>query len=205
MWRLIVPLKYWQIKHPDKLKFDLYVPAMLALVLMIPLLFPEFRTNSALPVAVIEKITSFIALLSGFFIAALAAIATFGGKGLDSQMLGNGKVELVHKSVGEPDVEPLTRRRFLSFLFGFLAFQSIICALLGIGVFFADQINISSYAPTLVKFGFPIFWVVYSFIIGTIISNTLLGLFYLTDRMHRHDRGITYRKDTQAPPHVPAE
>ena len=157
--------------------------------------------------ALVEKMTSFIGLLSGFFIASLAAIATFGGKGLDSEMIGNGKVTLTHKSPcgDNDDVEALTRRRFLSFLFGFLAFMSIVCSLLGMVAFFADQINIGLYSQNLVNYGFPFFWIIYSFFIGTIISNTLLGLFYLTDRMHRSERKINIKKHHSKQNHVPAE
>jgi hypothetical protein len=37
-------------------------------------------------------------------------------------------------------------------------------------------------------FIFRIFWCVYVFAFANLLSNTLLGLFYLTDRIHRPNK-----------------
>ncbi len=185
MWRIFVPLRYLQISHSEKWKFDLGLPIILAALFTAPLLMPELRSDDQGMHALIEETRKFLALLTGFFIASLAAVATFGKAEMDEPMPGRSGAILLHKVANEEYEEPLSRRRFLSFLFGYLAFVTLVTYLAS-GLFLSFDKYLVSKIFEAHRIGlFCTFWAVHSFLVGNVISNTLLGLFYLTDRIHR--------------------
>lgn len=202
MWRAVVPLAYWRIKHSEKVKFDLILPIMIAAIFCLPLLSARFRVDALGSLNIIETIGSFIGLLVGFFIAALAAVATFGSPDMDDEM--PGPLVLHHWRNGVEYDENLSRRRFLSFLFGYLAFVSIFVYLFGIGFKIVYTYLIGVAWPAYSDVSFVGFWIVYVFLIASILSNTLLGLFYLTDRMHRPTSGVKFGKKASPESGMPA-
>src|SRR5262249_16773566 len=93
---------------------------------------------------------------------------------------------LRQKFRGEWIERQLTRRQFLCFLFGYLAFLTL---LISIG---AIAVNIVR--PSLISLIVAKHWAVYLkfgslflflFVFWNLVTTTLVGLFYLTDRMHR--------------------
>ncbi|WP_018319316.1 hypothetical protein [Bradyrhizobium sp. WSM2793] len=138
-------------------------------------------------------------MLTGFFIAALAAVATFGKQEMDDPMPGEPPVRLEHKVNTETYFENLSRRRFLSFLFGYMAFLTL--ALYIVGYVFSLPTNIGWLRPRRIGgrpssgFSGALTW----FALANLLSNTLLGLFYLTDRIHRLNRVARWGVLTIAP------
>ena len=122
-------------------------------------------------------------MLIGFYIAALAAIATFPSATLDEEISGN-PTQLNVMRRGTQLTITLSRRRFLSYLFGYLAFMSLFLFITGVALLTADitidskEINLS-YICKLLGASVYFFWVY-----NTLVA-TLLGLHYLTDRIHR--------------------
>ncbi|MBK8086012.1 MAG: hypothetical protein IPK28_20495 [Devosia sp.] len=195
MWRLLVPLKYLLISHPEKRTFDIWVPLGIALVMMLPLLSQQFRTDAVTTLDVFGRSSDLLSVLTGFFVAALAAVATFGGPEMDETMPGKPPVTLDHGT----HVEPLSRRRFLSFLFGYLAFLSLFMYLFGFAFAAVQQYVVLAFVKDWAPWTFAAFWVAFSVMAGNLISTALLGLFYLTDRIHRTNRKLSSGASSDQP------
>lgn len=195
MWRLLVPFRYLWIRHPEKIKFDLYFPLGFALIISLPLMSDRFL-SSVNPMDIIERSSDLLSILIGFFVAALAAVATFGNDEMNDPMSGEEPVTLTDR-FGK--CIPLSRRRFLSYLFGYLALASIVAYLLGF-VFYALQTYVVAvHIPDWSTTSFVVFWLLYSVLLGNLLSNTLLGLFYLTDRIHRPNRVVNFKGKDKPP------
>lgn len=194
MWRFFVPLQYLRISHSEKAKFDLVFPLVFAAFLSLPLISDRFRDEALKGLDILGRSSDLLSILTGFFIAALAAVATFGGKDMDLPMSGDDKVTLKHAH----HTETLTRRRFLSFLFGYLALVSLAIYLSGFAFYALQTYLVQVCYPGAATWTFGIFWIGYSFLLGNLLSNTLLGLFYLTDRIHRPNRDLQKGDDQQS-------
>ncbi|WP_229194413.1 hypothetical protein [Bradyrhizobium acaciae] len=188
MWRILVPLQYLRIAHPEKWKFDFGLPIVLATIFALPVISSEFVKDALGTLDIIGKLSNFLGVLTGFFIAALAAVATFGKQEMDDPMPGEPPVRLEHTVNTETYFENLSRRRFLSFLFGYMAFLTLVLYVAGYIYLVTDKYWLSEVAPKGRPTIFRIFWCVYVFALANLLSNTLLGLFYLTDRIHRPNR-----------------
>ncbi|MGX5799635.1 hypothetical protein ACWGS9_00105 [Bradyrhizobium sp. Arg314] len=193
MWRLLVPLRYLRITHPEKIKFDVYFPLAFAILISLPLLSSQFLADAKSSLGILGKSSDLLSVLTGFFVAALAAVATFGNAEMDEPMTGDDPVTLVDRAGNE---DRLSRRRFLSYLFGYLALMSIFAYVLGYVFYAAQTYFVGAVAPTWSGWSFIAFWLLYSLLLGNLLSNTLLGLFYLTDRIHRPNRVISFKGKT---------
>jgi hypothetical protein len=197
MWRLFVPLKYLLIRHPEKIKFDLVFPIVFACLFLLPTFSPEFRQSAITNMDLLGRSSDLLSILTGFFVAALAAVATFGGEEMNETMPGTSPVTLRDPYRSEP--ETLSRRRFLSFLFGYLAFLSLTLYLAGFVYYGLHTYVIMKYEPDWAVKSFVVFWGLYGIALGNLLANTLLGLFYLTDRIHRPNRKIYRKSDNVVP------
>ena len=183
--RLFIPLDYIRIKHPEKKIYDSVIPLTLSastvfLFITLPLPMKIFGQNG-----LVSYITGFLQTLIGFYIASLAAVATFNRDGMDDLMKGKTPTLKV-KDKGQKIVQKLTRRRFLCLLFGYLSFIGIFLYFFGVfSELFAD--NIKLILPVSLH---PYSKLTFIFIFMTITYNllvtTLFGLFYLVDRIHRN-------------------
>lgn len=154
----------------------------LGLAIVYLLLLPDAAAEK---IAIAEQLvgasSQLLMILPGFYIAALAAIATFSSPTMDQGL--DSEARLKRREHGADIERKLTRRRFLCLLFGYLSFLSLVLALLS-GLpssleparFFQDAEwrNLCRIVCTGV----------YGLFFMQLISLTLLGLFYLTDRIH---------------------
>jgi hypothetical protein len=133
---------------------------------------------------VLAGIATLAHVLVGFFIAALAAVATFHGQGMDDVMSSPAPT-LVDRYKGKKIKRDLTRRQFLCFLFGYLAFVSLFIALLTI---FERVLGaqLALIIPEVIKVWLrPLLFAFILFVFWNLFITTLIGLYYLTDRIHR--------------------
>ena len=133
----------------------------------------------------IADINSLMGILVGFYIAALAAVSSFKNENLDKIMKGRAvKLRSVRK--GQEITETLTRRRFLTVLFGYCAILSILIYIFGV---LSIRVNINSIGVTwvddLLAFAGTCGWAIYTWMLSSLLIVTLLGLHYLVERMHR--------------------
>src|SRR5258706_8987546 len=80
----------------------------------------------------VPAFTDLLQVLTGFYIASLAAVATFNKPGLDDPMAGDPPT-LREDYCAITTVKPLTRRRFLCLLFGYLSWLSLFLYFIGKG------------------------------------------------------------------------
>jgi hypothetical protein len=187
-YQLFRPFAYIFIHHPVKRMVDWLVPAGL-LGLAIVLLAP-FRTgmNIWATDGLIASAQGFVQGLPGFYIAALAAVATFGqqGSSLD-RIIPDPTPTLQTRFAGAWIEMKLSRRRFLCLLFAYLTSLSIVLSLFA---YYARTVAqpARTVLPSLAVDALS--WValsVYLLFLFQLVVVTLWGLYYLGDRMHHPD------------------
>lgn len=183
--KLLKPMNYMGIKHAEKRWFDIYLPLCLAVLICI-IIF-----NLPKPIALIGKdslislVNGILQILSGFYIASMAAVATFQKEGMDKYMDG-----IPPKLKGVP----LTRRNFLTYLFGYLAFMSILMYFVG-GFIQLSASSISFWCTGFHSSIKAILVTVYLFVICNILTTTVLGMHFLIDKIHRPEAKFIKKND----------
>ena len=124
---------------------------------------------------ILSDLISLLGVLVGFYIAALAAVASFKSEFLDGKLRGR-PTTLNYLRRGKKETEILTRRRFISVIFGYCASMAIVLYIFGLCLLYARMSDpvFGSVAVAVFFWGLSSLFVV-----------TLLGLHYLVDRMHR--------------------
>lgn len=181
--KLLTPINYLKIESKPLRQYKFWWPLGICLLSVATyILLPE-QPQILSEKGLISQINSVIGILAGFYIASLAAVSTFQSSNLDELIKGSGMKAPVYLD-GKNQLIPLTRRKFLSYLFGYCAFLSIF--ILGFGI--ATQIihpSIAGFAEQVI-FLLKLIWIAfYSLMLGSLIVTTFLGLHYLIDRMHR--------------------
>lgn len=196
MWKFFYPLRYFRLINREKRWLDVVPTVAISLVLVAPFYFLEgasfFRPNGFL-----DKILSLAGALTGFYIAALVAAATFTHPDLD-KAIRSGPVALIEKDADGNKVQiALTRREFACTIFGYLSF-----AALAISIGCAVAVGLSSAKlPAVIAEHKSAIRIAIAYVFVLAISHlfvaTSLGLYYLMDRLYRHDRQIVSKKPSQ--------
>lgn len=180
---IIAPVSYLRIRHPSKWVVDWLLPLVLCAISTILVACLAKPGAIAGPSGLIDRLSLACSILPGFYIAALAAIATFNRPDIDEIMPSPTPTLLVAIHGAEKTLD-LTRRRFLAYLFGFLCWESLFLLVYFIfaGVIAAGVMqHLGSLAPAgrvaFLAVGFLAFW--------QLICATCLGLYYLADRLNR--------------------
>lgn len=180
------PFSYLQIKHTHKRKIDWMLPIIMS-ILSVIFIITFIDTNKIKELII--SILSFIQILPGFFIAALAAIATFNRLDLDKIMPYPAPTINIERNGGKEEID-LTRRRYLTLMFSFLSAESILLIVLSFFIIFSIP-NISN---LLEKKGFyyPIIGnivLIFSFFLcfWQLLIISFYGLYYLGERIHQPD------------------
>ncbi|EGQ9248531.1 hypothetical protein F9H63_15110 [Vibrio parahaemolyticus] len=125
--------------------------------------------------SLVSLVNGLLQILSGFYIASMAAVATFQKEGMDDKLDGKS-VTLHGKSV--------SRRQFLTYLFGYLAYMSILMYFMG-GFAQLAQSNLTEWISHVHQaFKLAIVFV-YFFFLFNILCTTVLGMHFMIDKIHR--------------------
>jgi len=124
-------LAFWQIKHADLRYINLYIPFSLSSILVVIIFFLPIQPLIFGNLGFTRSFISILSVLPGFFIAALAAVATFQKNELDHLMPDPAPV-LSMRSNGEWEDCELTMRMFLSHMFAYLTAISFMALSIGI-------------------------------------------------------------------------
>lgn len=182
--KFLTPLSFLRLRNEKLIFFQWIAPTFFALVLYFFVLNPfgwvfEFQFGG-----IFKAVNSFVGVLVGFYIAALAATATFPSEKLDGPLDSPTFLKAKH---GKNEVdEELSRRRYMTVVFGycaFLAFIILICGILQINVSLPKSTD--PFWSSLNGSAFRFFWLLYLWLLSSLLSATLVGLHYLIDRMHR--------------------
>ena len=186
-------LRWWayrNIKH-DKMRIYVWIiPCIIAAIFTITFLLLPVRPDISGKDGLLLSIVQILALLPGFFIASLAAVATFQRSEMDVQMPDPAPtLELeIH---GEKQDVPLTRRMFLSYLFSYLAITSLALVVFCI----VSNLLVPSAIHLIGQLPDKIIWIQWPLILfflffifywcASIIITTLHGIYFLVERMHQ--------------------
>jgi len=134
----------------------------------------------------IKNTVSFVSILPGFYIAALAAIATFNRKEIDFPLTSdNGTPYVYVKGVKENGIpyttrEKITRRIFLCMLFAFLTAESILLIML-------NNFSLPLIATIHSTLYLNIYLFTFLIILWQLFVTTFFGLYYLGERIHSNN------------------
>jgi hypothetical protein len=172
--QLVTPVRYLKIQNRPKFYVDIAMPIAAAGVSTAVLIYTAADVVGGAD-SLVGRVTSALQDLSGFFLAALAAVATFQATGLDQPVLG---ITL--------DGKQIVRRRFLCYLFGYLTFASIVLLVVG---WFAESITslLMLLPPASLVYVRAACVFAYTAVVWSLFFTTLLGLHYLVERMHQQN------------------
>lgn len=189
--RLAAPVGYLAIRHDVKPRYDWYWPLILTAVTMgVFWLLPE-RPPLLGDKGVLKSICDFIVLLAAFFVAALAAVAAFDSETLDREMQGTTPTLRGRN---------LTRRQFVCYLFGYLAVLSFTLFL----AIVAANIVVPSLHVVLSEKA--LWWTraitgsIFVFGFWNMIVTTLLGIYFLVERVNIDPVSLNGPKPSARPP-----
>lgn len=172
--KIITPIDYLMISHNEKKWFDFLLPVIASFIIVLIINLLPKNISLIGKDSLVSLVNGILQILSGFYIASMAAVATFQKKGMDSIMDG-----VPPRLRGKK----LTRRRFLTYLFGYLAFISIMLYFVG-GAVQLTSTSIKEFH--LSQFGWlkNICLFIYLTFVCNILSTTALGMFFMIDKMH---------------------
>ncbi|BEN31774.1 hypothetical protein [Serratia marcescens] len=183
--QLLRPFGYLNIKGVSgKFIYDWVIPLILSLISICYLIFAINSPDALLGNdGFFKSVISFISILPGFYIAALAAIATFNRKQIDDPLISDSGTPYIYvkgvKENGKPyrTKEDITRRLFLCMLFSFLTAESILLIML-------HNFAIPLIATTTPPLYLNMYLFVFLLILWQLLVTTFFGLYYLGDRIH---------------------
>lgn len=182
---------YLRVKHEGMSIYRLWLPLSAAVVGLIstlafpqpPLIFGEK--------GLVSGVLQVVAQLPGFFIAALAAVATFDRPEMDEVMPVPAPTLEIFRE-GRLISIALTRRSFLTHLFAYLSALSIIISVVCVLVnSFSPSVSgllnlFSSGVCLWAKFFLKsIFLLSFYFLCSSMLVVTMQGLYFLGERMHQ--------------------
>lgn len=173
--RLLRPLAYLSIRHETKYKFDWGWPLGLAVVTVLIFWVLPAKPQLLGDKGLLKGVRELIALLGAFYVAALAAVATFARPTLDMPMEGTPP-ELAGR--------PLTRRQYVCYLFGYLALVAFTLFIVLVAAeALAPSIKIVV-AKEYLSWVRNILIVPLAFVFWNMMITTMLGVYFLVDKVH---------------------
>src|SRR5947209_7182579 len=124
-YQLSRPVSYLAIHDASKWKIDWMLPIFCAGITAVILLSIPVRPTIFGGSGILSQLSGLLQILPGFYIASLAAIATFNKENMDHYMPEPTPTVTVRVGAQSCPIR-LTRRRMLSLLFGYLSFLSLL-------------------------------------------------------------------------------
>lgn len=137
----------------------------------------------------LERAAQALTLLPGFFITALAAVATFNRPEMDETMPEPAPtVEVAHR--GKRIKIDMTRRLFLSYLFSYLSILSFVLLISASAAPYVNS-NLMKILPLLGGFGRDfefifsnVLMAVFVYFCASLLVTMLHGIYFLCERIH---------------------
>ncbi|TCV55158.1 hypothetical protein EDB97_101250 [Agrobacterium tumefaciens] len=192
LYELTRGFAYRSIQHPEMRKYTIWLPLLLSLILITVYLGLGLDFTWLGDKGVFSGLLTILSTLPGFYFAGLAAVATFGGIGMDTPLPKPAPQILIRvKGVYLP--HPLSRRQFLSYLFSYLVILSfalcmVLLCLNALAPTVPDIVeHLSTYSHGLLAWSAAKFAVGFAILLGfaSMLVTTLHGIFFLTERMHQ--------------------
>ncbi len=191
--QLLVPINYLRIRHGDrwfrsKKVYDFVFPIILTALTCGVFWLVGISLRVFDHEELIKRLTDLLALMIVFYMAALAAVATFDREGIDTPLKGgDALLKTRHHDTSEIVDRALTYRQFISYLFGYLSFLSLLLYIFiivfGVGwpkfeSYFTGRFH--SFLECVVD---PIIFAATFFAVWQLVITSLLGIYFLTERI----------------------
>ncbi|TAX38536.1 hypothetical protein [Rhizobium leguminosarum] len=186
--------RWWAYRRIDDEKMRQYVwtvPLSLTAICFVIYYALPVRPGIIGSGGLFDKASLAFTLLPGFFISALAAVATFNRTEMDETMPAPApKVEIRHR--GKTIEIELTRRMFLSYLFSYLSMMSF-CLFFAVNVFGIIRQNVEHWLLLLpwVEWRNSVMFLVdnaamlvFVYFCASVIVTMLHGIYFLCERIH---------------------
>jgi len=171
---LLTPLRYLRIRHSAKWAYDFWVPLGLAVGLTVPAIF--LPVNIFADKGFCYYILDLVKLLTGFYIASLGVVANLHREGLDLVMEGEHPPTL--------DNVKITRRQFLTALFGYLAFLSFVIYAVGTSAIIGTPVVRGLVPVALHPWMRGVFLMGFCLMVANLFISTVVGLHYMSHKVH---------------------
>lgn len=191
-YQLTRPIAFRQIKHKALRIINLYLPCTVTIFVVIlywilPIQPKLFGDDSVTGDALL-----FITVLPGFFIATLAAVATFPSQSLDVVMPDPAPTLVMRTGNVLAPVE-LTSRVFLCHLFSYLTVLSFVGFLIGAGSdlvvpsvrYILTELPSAEVSRLFGAFLRVSYMGLLTWIFANLVVTTVYGLYFLVERIHR--------------------
>lgn len=189
------PFAFNSIRSGELRYVRLYLPALITSVLLVFYIMLPKPPDIWGDKHYLDYMLQIVGILPGFYIAALAAGATFANSSLDQPMPGRSAPTLEMTRMGQKSFETLSTRLFICYLFSYLSAVSLVLAF---GILFAIETNPSveyiakMFEETLIINKFCkilqyLYVLMLTFYAAKLATITLHGLYFLAERMHQHD------------------
>lgn len=175
---LLSPFGYLKARNPTKVYWDWVIPLVAAMLIAAIFINPWLRITIFGDKGVVNAANELIQVLVGFYIAALAAVASLANPALDRGVVGD-PITSQGKS--------LTRRQFLCIAFSYLSLLSITTYGIGVLSNITSESIRSAFPKELIPYMRAAFGFIYGFAATQLACITSVTLYYLGDRIHKAD------------------
>lgn len=192
---LLFPLIYLRLENAAGklvIRRDLVAWLLVSIALAMPCIVFE-SVNYFHKDGLVDKVGTFSSVLIGFYVAALIAVATLNSSFIDlDRKIEVGVVRRPSTKDGVQGGE-LSRREYVCYMFGYMAFVSLFVSLTSLIVVavapivtpFFIHLKISSYSHTYSHHCLRAGLIIgYSIILASLAITTVRGLYYLMDRIY---------------------
>lgn len=187
LYQLSRPIAYLKIEDKSKNKniIDWHIPILLSSLIVILYYMLPIKISLVGSSGLLSDMQGFLQIMPGFYLAALAAIATFNKVDLDYKLPNPAPVIIIKEKGVNIEIE-LTRRRFLNYLFGYLTVISI--TLYIVTIFINNFSQNYKLIPEIYLIGFRgLFISLFLLFFFQMILITFFGLYQLCERIHQNE------------------
>ena len=204
MDKIFFPLRYLALVNAEKRRVEFVATLAITVLLSGPFLMLA-GTNFFHPNGFLDKTLTLTSCLTGFYIAALVAAATFNLSDLDNP-IRFGNVYVVTKGPdGKKVHDNLTRRQLVCHIFGYLSFLSFFLSVMsGYCVSMAGSSTTSfiSFFPSSLHPALSVVRMLTIVGVSAIISHLLvvtnIGIYYMMHRIFKAEPKVTTKKPEAA-------
>jgi len=177
--RLLAPLRYLQIRHPEKRMYDVVIPSIVGVAAWAFYLAIQPRAELFGDAGLLRFARDLLVMAVPFMVGALAAVSMGApGPNIDRRPMG---AELWL------DNDALTMRQFLCFLLGYLSFLGLVTlfAVVGAGLMRDAVLHWTSNLPLLRTGMWSVGALALSLLLSYLSVTVLWSLYFLTDVANR--------------------
>lgn len=176
---LFAPFLYLRVTHERKWLYDWVLPLLVGSMAALA----KHRCGDTLNVfgdrGLLEHQLSLLLILTGFFIGALGVVSTINKPSIDRYMVGPNPARLRG--------ERISRRRYLALMFGYLALCSMLMYVAGTGAQIISPTLKGAAQPPVDGLVEVVFVGTYVSAFANILITTMIGLYYLSERLFREE------------------